>query len=34
VVMLRRPPRWRAQAEADATGDAVIAALRWRTTVL
>jgi precorrin-6x reductase len=34
VVMLRRPLRWRALAEADATGDAVIAALRWRTTVL
>jgi precorrin-6x reductase len=36
VVMLRRPPRWRAPAEveADARGNAVVAALKWRTTVL
>lgn len=34
VVMLRRPPRWRAPEETDTTGNAVVATLRWRASVL
>ena len=34
VVMLRRPPRWRAPVETDTTGNAVVATLRWRASAL